>query len=363
MVANLVSGVKCETTTVLTVVLSAFAFALYGAQQASSNQAIGDPEIIPNDLALPLAFAAAAAFPIVVVWLMWHFQDTTPGNTLHKQYFYTPGVVVFQTIMVVTCWVFIHHVLLLIMNGNCTICDYPRVFDRPIFKKILAKAFWVHIVCAGVVSLIAPFQFIEKIRTFNDYAIHRKMGRIVLVASIFHQTSASVMLTMQLFGNEVTHFHSRLHYYCYIGSFVFFNIYTWTAIIKGWTAIRQEDVQTHGANMMRLGSMWVCVVVYQRCIVPIAFWILSKVSSTDSSLGNGYIVVAWSTLFVGIVPVELYLKYSGRFEDSTNDDTNASLLEDLHDCCAPLPSTNKKGVGTWSQPNYNTLLPAHDIDT
>ena len=108
-------------------------------QQASSNQAIGDPEIIPNDLALPLAFAAAAAFPIVVVWLMWHFQDTTPGNTLHKQYYYTPGVVVFQTIMVVTCWVFIHHVLILIMNGNCTICDYPRDSIDQSSKKYLPR--------------------------------------------------------------------------------------------------------------------------------------------------------------------------------------------------------------------------------
>ena len=89
--------------------------------------------------------------------------------------------------------------------------------------------------------------------------------------------------------------------------------------------------------------MWLCVVVYQRCIVPITFWILSKLSSTDTSLGNGYIAVAWSTLFVGIVPVELYLK-CGRFEDSTNDD--ASLLEDLHDCYA-LSSTNKTGVGRW----------------
>ena len=366
-------GVKCETATVLTAVLSAAAFALYGAQQASSNQAIGDAEIIPNDLALPLAFAAAA-FPIVIVWLMWHFQDNTPGNTLHKQ---SPGVIVFQTIMVVSCWVFIRHVFIVLTNGDCTICDYPRVFDKvshslycsyyrfaqtltihsqPIFKKVLSKAFWVHIICAGVVSLIAPFQFIEKVRTFNNYAIHRKMGRIVLVASIFHQTSASVMLTMQLFGNEVVHFHSRLHYYCYIGSFGFFNIYTWSAIIKGWTAIRRKDIIAHRANMMRLGSMWLCVVVYQRCIVPITFWILSKLSSTDTSLGNGYIAVAWSTLFVGIVPVELYLK-CGRFEDSTNDD--ASLLEDLHDCYA-LSSTNKTGVGRWSQPNYNTLLPAPD---
>ena len=339
---------KSETATALTAGLSLVACALYGAQQASSNQAIGDPEVIPGDLALPLAFATAA-FPAVIVWLMWHFQDTT-GSTLHTQYFDTPGVIVFQSIMVMAFWVFIHHVVVLYTNGDCTICDYPRVFDKPVFKVVLAKAFWIHIGCAGAVSLIAPFQFIEKVLKFNYFIIHRNLGRVVLVASVFHQASASVMLTMQLFGNEVTHFHSRWHFCCYISSFGFFNVYTWTAIIKGWTAIRRNDVPTHGSYMMRLGSMWLCVVVYQRCIVPVAFWILPMLSTTDYSLGNAYIVVAWGTLFVGVVPVELYLKYSGRFEDSApiivdgSSTDDASLSEDPASSlyCPFLASQEKK---------------------
>lgn len=59
--------------------------------------------------------------------------------------------------------------------------------------------------------------------------------------------------------------------------------------------------------------MWLSIVIYQRVMVPIVLWIMSQFFDSKIAVGNMYIAVAWSLLVFAVVPVELYLKYSGRF--------------------------------------------------
>jgi hypothetical protein len=202
---------------------------------------------------------------------------------------------------------FVGHIIQLLLSYDCDICTGYIGKEWPpgsTIEKYYPSAFWLHAIPAGIISLLCPFQLTEQVRKWNDYKAHRWIGRVVLIASCVHQTSATYLTISNLFFNRHKSFPtSWMANTVYALGFVPFNI--WTSTIQGWRCARRGWIVEHGAWMYRLSSMWVITVVLFR-------WL------------NGTLAVffgpEWGTAlhvwfaFAWTIPLEIFLQRSGRFD-------------------------------------------------
>lgn len=227
---------------------------------------------------------------------MYVCRDPKAPNWYHR-YKTTPGMLAAQTTVLSCFWVFNFDIVGLLFAWGCDTC---KSVNSPSVRAYAYKfAFWSHVLTCIPIALLGPLQFSEKLRKFHGFLLHRWFGRILLLASVVHQASVSMLIIISL--QTWKDWPDRLYYF----ALAVMNMYAWVAIIVGWPAGVRKNIPTHGAHMHRLGAMWFGIVVAFRVFRPFA----GAVSKTWEDP-----IVAWAVAICCIGAVEVYLLKSGRFD-------------------------------------------------
>lgn len=238
----------------------------------------------------------------VIVLEMWWYRDKS-ASTWWLRYKDTPGIMIFQISICSCFWAFVPHVLSVIFTWTCDLCRPVRNWDS--HEHQFRHSYFMHVFPALVIGVLGPFQFIEKVRKYRNFLLHRWFGRTLLTCSVVHQASASAMIYYEIMYSS-SPIASDFHYRCYTSSFACYNLYAWVSIVFGWRAALRKDIPAHGAWMHRLGTMWFAIVV--------AFRILPMPLTAMFGPGVALAVTGWG-IFIGcVVAVEVFLAKSGRFE-------------------------------------------------
>jgi len=257
--------------------------------------------------------------------LVFRSRDRT-ATTWYKQYCNTPGQRLAMIVFYACFWGFVGHVMQLIVNDDCDVCTgligktWPKLSN---VAQYFPALFWVHATTSGVIALLAPLQFTEKIRKWNEFRAHRWIGRLVLLASCVHQIGATYLTISNLFFNRHNAFPtSWAANTVYALGFVPFNIFAWMATIQGWRCARQRRINEHGAWMYRLGGMWIIFVIFFRVIDP-------PLEMLDEEWG---LALHMPTMFLWMIPLEIYIQKSGRFDWQAD-----SRIAGTRDTICPCP--------------------------
>ena len=253
-----------------------------------------------------VSFAASVA--LLTAGLLMHKRRNLAAATWQQQYCSPPTQLVALGVFYLCFWGFVGHVLQLIIDRHCNVCDglIGKTWPWPeyaLVERYFPSAFWVHASTSAIIALLAPLQFTETIRKWNSFQAHRWIGRTVLLASCVHQAGATYLTISNLFFNRHNDFKtSTAANRLYALGFVPFNIYTVTATVQGWRCARLRRINEHIAWMHRLGAVWIIFVIEFRLVNPILMMI-------DVQWG---LAVHLSVMALCLIPLEVYIKESGR---------------------------------------------------
>lgn len=289
------------------------------AQQLSANyQLTPDVDVyVPSFLQTPTAanvssFLCILITPLVALEMYWHRDHSS--LTWYGRYKDTTGVVIFQVVSTLCFMAFFAHVATIHLLEECSSCKTVSFVDAGM-EAVFRFAYWSHVTPSLFISILAPLQFLEPVRKFWSFFVHRWVGRILMLCAVLHQLSATAMISAEV--NSAT-LHGAV-----AGSFVWwhtivvffaFNIWAWVAIIVGWWAIARKspNIKLHGEMMHRLGASWFSNICAGRMIF-MPMMILSPEWA--------FLVGLPLTLLVCFIATEIYLKYAGRFATKTTQST------------------------------------------
>lgn len=234
----------------------------------------------------------------------WMYQNKQ-GETWHDRYGNTPVSGVCLAILYACMWAFVPHVVTLLASWKCDICDGNPAAAHSFFHV----AYWLHVIPSGVIAVAGPLQFTPAVRKLCRYAVHRWLGRFILVASVVHQASATALFVSEEWYSKVGCSAGEADcggwtYRIYVAGFIPKNLLSWTAIVLGFAAARQKRFAEHGAWMYRLGAMWIITVIVAHIIIYPVGWLVGP--EWKYAAGEW---IEW--LFV--IPAEIYIRKSGRF--------------------------------------------------
>lgn len=265
------------------------------------------------------------------------------GITWYSQYCNTSAHRLCMIIFYVCFWGFLCHTIRLYIDNDCESCVGRGILAKvwwsssvPALARYYPFAFWVHVVPAGCISFLAPFQLTKQVRVWNNFQAHRWIGRVVLVASCVHQASATYLTICNLFFNRNVRFQSSwAANTVYASGFVLPNVYSWTATIQGWKCAVDGRLIEHGAWMYRLCGVWAITIILFRNFQPV--W--SLVFGPQWGLA-----LELHLVFLFLIPLEIYLWKSGRFDWGTTYKTVADKeISDQMRC--PFSGVTENGSG------------------
>lgn len=266
------------------------------------------PGLMGTTLALyPVCFALMPVIGLEAYWYRNKF-----GDTWHEKFGGTPISGIFLAICYLCFWSMVVHVGILLATSQCDICDGNPAAEKWFFHH----AYWLHVLPSGLIAIAGPLQYTPAIRKAFSFAVHRWLGRVLLMASVVHQASATVLFVSEEFYSRVDCLPGDpmcggWPYRFYVAGFIPKNLVSWAAIVLGWRAARQKRIAEHGRWMYRLGAMWVITIVVAHLIVYPVFAVVGPTYK--------YAVGEWVEWFF-VVPAEIYIRKSGRFkleEDAT----------------------------------------------
>mmetsp|Transcript_106832 Transcript_106832/g.312282 ORF Transcript_106832/g.312282 Transcript_106832/m.312282 type:complete len:326 (+) Transcript_106832:71-1048(+) len=239
--------------------------------------------------------------------LEMYLYRNVSGRTWQERYGSTPVAWALLGIYYGCFWSFAVHAVRLIANWDCDICAGNPASSKSYFRA----AYWLHVFPSFVIAVFSPLQYTESIRKFKSYLIHRWVGRLVLLASVVHQASATVLFASELFFSKAdcTLFGDMgqcdgWRYRIYVSGFVPKTVLAWSAIVLGFVRARQGRFAEHGRWMYRLGAMWVITIVVAHIIIyPVGYLVGPQWK---------YAVGEW-TEWLFVIPMEIYIRRSGRF--------------------------------------------------
>jgi hypothetical protein len=275
----------------------------------------------PQNALLSLSVCSLFLVPVVLLEMHWH-QDRS-GITWYERYKDTPGVFVFQAVATICFMGFVIHVLSLLGLRLCDLCDGPFgvFFSSEAMKLLFIVAYWSHIAPSAFICILAPLQFLEPVRKFQNFFVHRWAGRVILVCAVLHQSGASLMLLVEFKSSRADGSDAgTVPFYSHLAVSAAFNLYAWVSLIVGWNAVlrKSPDIPLHGAMMHRLGGSWFAIICTFRVVALPLVPILGD--AWGLSMGS------WVAFFGTIIPLEAYLKYSGRFDPAVPDSKKCPFL-------------------------------------
>eukprot|EP00929_Paragymnodinium_shiwhaense_P113336 TRINITY_DN81604_c0_g1_i1.p1 TRINITY_DN81604_c0_g1~~TRINITY_DN81604_c0_g1_i1.p1 ORF type:complete len:311 (-),score=12.54 TRINITY_DN81604_c0_g1_i1:360-1292(-) len=261
--------------------------------------------VVRLDLALSGVVAPFCCLIFALIMLDMYTSGDKAGATWCQRYSTTAGVLVGQLVVCIgSFWCAAADMLEIFSHVGCGPCkDYS--LDALNIQHFFKAIYYFHVIPCFVVGALGPLQFYEPLRKRSSFLIHRWIGRLLLVGSIFQQSTASVMITMYMVKGSFRGgdpFLSRVYH----ASLYVLNVYAWVAVIVGWRAAVRKDIPIHGAHMHRLGAAWCAIVVGYRIVQPPLVLLLG---------GNDWAaaIAGWLIDVVVIGFTELYLRKSGRF--------------------------------------------------
>lgn len=227
------------------------------------------------------------------------------GNTAAQR----SAMILFYAIL----WGSAGHILQLMSLWYCDICDgfFGKTWYSwaPTLEHYYPSVFWMHVIPACTFALLGPLQLTEKIRKWKGFLAHRWIGRVVLLASLLHQLSASYLMISNLFFNRSHMFPtSVVANRVYALAFVPLNVYGMTATIMGYKTVRQRQLTEHGVWMYRLAGIWF-ITVFGCRVLRVLNGPMSVIFEAEWCPAlQVWAAVTW------IIPLEIFVQKSGRFD-------------------------------------------------
>jgi uncharacterized membrane protein YozB (DUF420 family) len=199
-----------------------------------------------------------------------------------------------------TIWgaVFLLVAIVVVFVGIRLATDVPNVTsgtvpDESLFEHRYARYPWLayaHILPGAVYLLIAPIQLWRRFRT-RHFAVHRRMGRVALVAGIISGTFAILFGAFHAFGGPLE-----------ASAAIVFGAWFLLALATAYRAIRRRDVRTHRRWMIRAFAVGAAVGT-------IRLWIGLFEAFGLMSFRDAIGVAFWLSFVLHAVAAELYLRW------------------------------------------------------
>ena len=199
-----------------------------------------------------------------------------------------------------TIWgaVFLLVAIVVVFVGIRLATDVPNVTsgtvpDESLFEHRYARYPWLayaHILPGAVYLLIAPIQLWRRFRT-RHFAVHRRMGRVALVAGIISGAFAIVFGAFHAFGGPLE-----------ASAAIVFGAWFLLALATAYRAIRRRDVRTHRRWMIRAFAVGAAVGT-------IRLWIGLFEAFGLMSFRDAIGVAFWLSFVLHAVAAELYLRW------------------------------------------------------
>lgn len=274
-------------------------------------------------LSFPLGVLCFILAPLLCVEAFYH--QNVSGHSWHERYGDSPVGGVLLGVYYACFWSFAVHAAILISTWQCDICTGNPASGTGYFTV----AYWLHVFPSLVIAIASPLQFTPSIRKLRGYSVHRWIGRLILLASVMHQASATVLFVSELFFSKVDCAlvdpaevgQCGWLYRIYVAGFVPKNLLAWAAIVMGYLTARRKRFAEHGRWMYRLAAMWIITIVVAHIIIyPVGFAVGPQYK---------YAIGEW-TEWLFVVPMEAYIRRSGRFllpHDSKLQSIDESLAQ------------------------------------
>jgi len=167
----------------------------------------------------------------------------------------------------------------------------PRFGEFDIGFRLHPVLTFIHIIAGGLFMILAPLQFIPKIR-LNHLWFHRLSGRVLFVSGLIIGISALIMsFKMAIGGATETS-----------ATFIFAILFLFS-LIKGFYHIRRGEVALHREWMIRMFAIGLAVATV-RPIVGM-FFAFSKLSPHQF-----FGIAFWIGFTAHLVAAEIWINYT-----------------------------------------------------
>jgi uncharacterized membrane protein len=166
----------------------------------------------------------------------------------------------------------------------------PKFGEFDIGFRLHPVLTFVHIICGGLFMILAPLQFVERIRS-KHLRFHKISGRVVVVCGLIIGVSALVMSFKMVIGGATET----------SATFTFAILFLFS-LCKGFYHIRRGEVALHRRWMIRMFAIGLAVATV-RPIVGM-FFALSHLSPHQF-----FGIAFWIGFIINLVAAEVWLWY------------------------------------------------------